>query len=486
MNKSFNDNHTEWLNTKMTEYEEKIYEMEDDMASFEENETAILNYLNDIHFSMPLGLALRRYLCTKYAQFDLQNNVYIFNFNDKKIILNDYKRENYDITKDELAEYTDVFIRIDSKYNSVDGKESLTGFTKAEARRMFKTDTYCTRDKMFLISFALHMNADEMHKFLTDILSEQTYNFRNPNEVIAFFCQTHNEFNSFYSYVQIKAKFKELSNDSDTVQKEMAVNYTKFANTALKEKIDNVDELIEFLLSNQSNFYKYSQTAYNEYAKMYYITLDKTKIQPLSNDDYIVFSRMNTEEQTKTITARINKARCLEKATNSEQLAREILSFVPRYTKEYERKLKNKEDEYVHIVENDFINICNGERGQKGKKTQTTTLPKEITKNLLMRDRLEALINRKKPVQRKDLVFMKFYLLSLDMSEKETFTTNDYWIFIDECNDMLLRCGFSRLYPGNRFENLIMLSLLSSKPYEMFENILEYSFFNEPEFNDEN
>ena len=86
MNKSFNDNHTEWLNTKMTEYEEKIYEMEDDMASFEENETAIVNYLNDIHFSMPLGLALRRYLCTKYAEFDPQNKVYIFNFDDKKII----------------------------------------------------------------------------------------------------------------------------------------------------------------------------------------------------------------------------------------------------------------------------------------------------------------------------------------------------------------------------------------------------------------
>ncbi len=486
MNKSFNDNLTGWLNTKMTEYEEKIYEMEDDMASFEKNENAILTYLNDIHFSMPLGLALRRYLCTKYAQFDSQKNVYIFNFDDKKIVLSDYKRENYDITKEELAEYADVFIRIDNMYNSEDGKESLTGFTKAEAKRMFKTDSYCTRDKMFFISFALNMNADETHKFLTDILAEQTYNFRNPNEVIAFFCQTHSEYNSFNSFVQIKEKFEALSKDNNCAQKQMKANYTQFAYTQLKEKIDNIDELMEFLLSNQCDFYKYSQTAYDEYAKMYYLALDKTKIQPLSNDDYIVFSRMNTGEQSKSITARINKARCLETATNSEQLAKEILSFVPRYTKEYERKSKKKENEYVHIVENDFINIYNGERGQKSKKTQTTTLPKEITKNFLMRDRLEDLINRKKPVQRKDLVFMKFYLLSLDMSEKETFTTRDYWIFIDECNDMLLRCGFSRLYPGNRFENLIMLSLISSKPYEMFENILEYSFFNEPEFSDEN
>lgn len=485
MNKSFNDNHTEWLNTKMTEYEEKIYEMEDDMASFEENETAIVNYLNDIHFSMPLGLALRRYLCTKYAEFDSQNQVYIFSFDDKKIIVNDYQREDYDITADELSEYSDIFIKIDNQYNLVDGDVSLTGFTKAEARRMLKLDTSCTRDKMFLISFALHMNSKEMHKFLTDTLAEQTYNFRNPNEVIAFFCQTHNEYNSFSSYLKIKEKY-DNSSQNNIVSQQTKANYTQFANTALKDEIDTVDNLIEFLLSNQSNFNKYSQTAYNEYAKMYFVALDKTKIQPLSNNDYAVFSRMNTAEQTKAVTDRINKAICLEQATNSEQLAKEILSFVPRHTKEYERKLKNKENEYVHIIENDFINIYNGERGQKSNKTQTTTLSKEITKNLLMRDRLEALIKQKKPIQRKDLVFMKFYLPSLDMAEKEEFTAKDYWIFIDKCNEMLMRCGFSRLYPGNRFENLILLSLLSSKPYEMFENILEYSFFNEPEFNNEN
>ena len=87
---------------------------------------------------------------------------------------------------------------------------------------------------------------------------------------------------------------------------------------------------------------------------------------------------MNTAEQTKAITDRINKAICLEQATNSEQLAKEILSFVPRYTKEYEREVKNKENEYVHIVENDFINIYNGERGQKSNKTQTTTLSKDF------------------------------------------------------------------------------------------------------------
>jgi hypothetical protein len=100
----------------------------------------------------------------------------------------------------------------------------------------------------------------------------------------------------------------------------------------------------------------------------------------------------------------------------------------------------------------------------------------------MISDRLDDLTKQKKPVTRRDLVYIKFYLLSLDMREKEQFSMNDYWIFIDECNDMLVRCGMSRLYPGNRFENLIMLSLLSSNPPEMFENIIEYSFMNEPTY----
>ena len=79
-------------------------------------------------------------------------------------------------------------------------------------------------------------------------------------------------------------------------------------------------------------------------------------------------------------------------------------------------------------------------------------------------------------------MFLKFYTFSLDLIEKGNYLERDHIDFIDECNDMLLRCGMSRLYLANRFENLVLLSLLSSNPFEMFENIMEYSIINEPEF----
>lgn len=113
-------------------------------------------------------------------------------------------------------------------------------------------------------------------------------------------------------------------------------------------------------------------------------------------------------------------------------------------------------------------------------------LPKEITMNFPMRDRLDNLLSKKKAVERKDLVFMKFYIFSKYLEDKGEYTASDYNTFRYECNDMLVRCGFSRLYPANRFENLVMLSLLASNPFEMFETIIEYSFLNEPDYESQN
>lgn len=75
---------------------------------------------------------------------------------------------------------------------------------------------------------------------------------------------------------------------------------------------------------------------------------------------------------------------------------------------------------------------------------------------------------------------MKFYLLSLDLQRKDEYSALDYRVFMDDCNEMLVRCGMSKLYPANLFENLILISLVSLNPFEMFEDIIEASFFNEP------
>ena len=65
---TFGDDYTRIITAHMSEFDERIYDMEEGLSSIEDNEEAIVNYLKDIKCSMPLGLALRRYLCGKFSK----------------------------------------------------------------------------------------------------------------------------------------------------------------------------------------------------------------------------------------------------------------------------------------------------------------------------------------------------------------------------------------------------------------------------------
>lgn len=440
------------LETKINDWGlERIYEIEDDISSLEDKEVELIEYLKDIRYSIPIGKALRRYICNKFGEPNEGGYLVVLS-NGNKFQLKDYKSENYDLQNDDIKEYIEIFQAINSEYNTSDDGELLIVFPKAEIRRLFRSTTYCVRSKMFLLSFALHMNDKEMNKFLTDVLAEQTYNYRDPEEIIALFCQSNDKFNSYGTFLRLKERFQKAVKSSTTNLEQPMDNYTSFATACFENTIITENDLIEFLISNIPNFAGYSQTAYNEFMILYEKAIKKSKFSNVYGGSYE-----------------------LEQVTNSEQLAKAINEFIPRAT--YSREKDNKT-----IYSSDFISISNGEAGQRSKKIQTTSLPKEITMNMLVSDRLEDLRKEKKPVTRKDLVFMKFYVFSKDLENKAKYTHADYLDFMDECNAMLVRCGMSRLYPANRFENLILLSLLSSIPYEMFENILEYSFMNEPEY----
>lgn len=475
MSTTYNDNYTKMLDAKMNDWGlERIYEIEDNIEKLEENEEEIIKYLNNIRYSLPLGIALRRYICTKFG-IKTKDGYKVTLSDETSYILKDFQSDDYDLQKDDIKEYIEIFQFINEKYNTDESGNLSLEIPKPEIRRLLRSTTYCLRSKMFLLSFALHMNSEEMQKFLTDVLAEQTYNYRDPEEIIALFCQSDENINSYPDYLRIKAKFSEEVKKNPIDNNSQKEDYTAFARVSFENEIKTEEELIAFLIFNIPNFAGYSQTAYNEFMILYHKALKKTKFQLLSNDEYLSGEDASTPEKQVQQKERVDRAIGLQNVENSEQLAKAMMYFYPRANSK-----RNKDGK--EIISNDFISISNGETGQKSKKVQTTTLPKEITMNMLVSDRLDDLRKQIKPVTRKDLVFMRFYVFSLDLIDKGSYLQSDYRDFIDECNSMLVRCGMSRLYPANRFENLVLLSLLSSNPFEMFENIIEYSFINEPEF----
>lgn len=464
---NFNDGYTKMLKDKMEDWGlDKIYEMEDNLQSQEKNGKEIVDYLKDVCCSMPLGLALRRYLCGKFGK------ELVFKLADGTVrTVGDYKRQGYDIVTEDVEAYVDIFLDLNEKWCP----EKM--FTKAEARRLIRMTGICTRSKVFELSFALHMNDEDVHKFLTDVLAEQSYNYRNPDEIIAYFCHTHDDINTYADYCRIKAAYEELLKTAEIPEKTVE-NYTRYAKQVITQGIQTEEVLLNFLVVNTANFRGYSETAYQEFIGLFEKAMKKTKVQSFSNDEYLSYERAETREDLKRRVERINRSVELQEVTNTEQLAKAMLRCIPRATTV---RVQNGKE----IISNDFIPIYNGENGQKSNKVQTTTLPKEITRNLLMKDRLDDLIRRIKPVERKDLVFLKFYIFSLDLDEKDEYLAEDCQVFMDECNSMLERCGMSRLYPANRFENLVLLSLFAEQPFSMFELIIDNSFVNEPPYETE-
>lgn len=459
---------TEWASAKMDEFSEKIYEIEDGICSIEENEDAIIEYLKNIRYSNTIGLQLRRYMCEKFSQeFIEATGEYKFVLlSEKEITVKNLLTDDYDIAKDDVPEFIEIFLDINKRFNTDDNGNLVLNFPRSEAKRLLCADKKCLRSKLFLVSFALHMEVDDVNKVLTDTLAEQTYNFRNPEEVIAFFCQSHEEYNSYANFLKLKNQYDELAASMPPTE-EKRTDYTKFASLEMNMFINTEGDLMNFLKNNISNFNSYSQTLYSEFERM----IDALIYDGYCESEYTA-SLMSKELRKgfrKEASKPIKSKRGIE---NTEQLAREMLEFIPRSTSEKEKKDGTK------VVTNDFI-VINSIDNESDKKVKTTTLPKEITKNLLMKDRLDDLIRHIKPIERKDIVFLKFYLFSLELLERE-YTSGDYMTFMEECNAMLERCGMSRLYLANRFENLIMLSLLSETPFDMFSDIIEYSFFNEP------
>lgn len=478
------DNFTEWVEENIEEFSGKIYDIDDGISSIEDSEEEIIRYLTGIRCSLSLGMAIRRYLCGKFAS--KTDNGYRFVLQDgSEVSVQDYMREDYSIENDDIKEYTSVFYDVYMKYNP---DLSIPKFNVAEARRLLRVDSACQRKKMFEISFALHVNPAEMNKFLTDVLAVQTYNYRDPYEIIAYFCHSQEEYNSYAAYIDLVNKYKtQIAKKVGTEEKRSS--YTAYAMKEIQTNINSERELFKFLSENQADFIGFSQTAYNEFRLMYDKVCEKVRYQRPTNDDYLhnaTFSTVHDREVYEDRVSRsvkwnqIDNSKVLAKKLgvpfigNPEQLAYAMLSFIPRAT------FKKQQDGKT-VVSADFISISNGESGQKSKKVQTTKMPKDITMNLLMRDRLDDLLLQNKQVERKDLVFLKFFLFALHLRETDSYSYVEYLGFKDECNDMLLRCGMSRLYAANRFENLILLSLLSSRPFEMFEDIIEYSFINEPE-----
>ncbi len=390
-----------------------------------------IEYLNDKRNTMNFSFELRRFICKKFGEKTKDNKYICLLKNEKeekKIIL-----DSYDLDKFSLKEYEDLILFY--------GKKNNVHISRADGRRWVKDEVSCKRHKLFQISFALEMTIEETNMFLTKILCEQGYNFRNEEEIIYYFCRKNN-----ISYDRTTELIEIVSNIEDNKKLEDKDIYTKHFKREV-EVINSEEELLDYIKKNKHNFKGFSKTAKEKFIEALNTALELAKLK----------------ENFKNM--------------NKDKLEQVMLDGYPRGEKKYGEDEKECRKEFESV---------------KGSRI------KDILDNITKRDKMDAIIKDKRAVTRKDLIFLNFFNRAVLSNGEERVVHNGkygeeskYYFdlaqnnpienmksFREEMDDILMEVSMGKLYIPNRFDNFILLSLCYDKPLEYFADLIEESFYN--------
>lgn len=412
-------------------WDEISMETKKELDERKNNKNKTIEYLNEKRNTINLGFSLKRYICENFSiGFNEAEDRYlcVIKFDDDEI--KEFSLDNFQDENCSIDEYVE-FMKILADKNGIKVSKQVI--------RNWIEDKLCIRRTFFeKLSFILEMNPESVVVFLNKSLAEKGYNFRNPKEIIYYFCH-NNKLKVKKSEELIKEyeNIKNSNNDRDEF---------KYTDT-LKNEIGNINhenELLEYLKNNKSSWTNMSKSIQSEFTN-------------LIEDIKKLLSLLYPTEDI-----------------NNDFLERFILQGMPRETKGQDTK-NNTASEFVSHKESKL---------------------KELLDNILKRDKIDKRLQGKAEATRKDLVFLSFIKFTLliggyeeimesdefgeeatELSEEQEKNPVQSMLYFREITDaMLLKNGMGQLYIPNRFDNLILLSLCSERPYEYFSDVIEDSF----------
>ena len=282
------------------------------------------------------------------------------------------------------------------------------------------------RQTVFLLGFGLGMSVDEVSSFLTKALKERDFNFKDPMEIIFWYC-----FNNGYKY----PKFLELKNRFEEISAEGSGNIYGNRTMGIRREAASIhddESLMGFLAVFASPLGRspYSITAEQVFRELYH--------------------------QTKTIIAGYYNLDEAEKPVKT-------------------RKTWAPED----ITEADVERIlCSGTPyDSKGNlvRVSVSKLAKYFSKRRLSRQHLHDILTAASAIDRFDLITLNFFLYSQD-KRYEVDNKGRLLAFVGSTNSLLEECGMGEIYIANPYESFLLMCILSDCPLATYADVWEMSF----------
>lgn len=289
----------------------------------------------------------------------------------------------------------------------------------------FDTNSSPNRDNLFKICFALGFGVEGTHFFLTQVAFENTFNFRDPLEVIHFFCLKHSH--PYNKSLELKSRY----DLAEAPQKKMSsLRFTREFESEVHELSDDETELMDYLMKHQHEFGGFRRTARENYKELKTSALEKLK--------------------------RVIKTR----AVRNEQ-------YKFSYTNET-------------LIQDMVAGIYFVGEGRPVERLNVDNLPdylKRVTFNLPSKQSFSYYDQGKREIPRQTILLLKFYDFFIDFDKD---VDSPLELFCHDANDLLFNCGMNCLCPHNRFDYVLLKACQDIYPIEAFNALLASFFGQEP------
>ena len=283
------------------------------------------------------------------------------------------------------------------------------------------------RENVYILCFALGLNAKETKEFFLKAYLERPFNYKNIHEAVYFLCM-----NNGLTYADAQKMIKTIESAPE-VKNADAENITEQIGYAISQMTIG-DDLVNYLISNRSGFTVQSQTATNKIKEL----IEECKV--LAKKEY----------------------KLLHNGDISVENVDELLTVITGY---YARETINGEKLYKQSI-------------SKSK------LPERIRKNFPQREQFKQIDEGTASFDtiRKVLIILKFYSFFADalVHKAEDLENGLFYEFVDETNELLAECGYVQLYWRNPYDWLFgYCAYGATNPLDEFKNVIDVFYLDD-------
>ena len=410
---------------------DSMYDVVDDTAFREKDAELIYEALAKRLKMIPFGNYLKRYI---YKRAGLSGKYDEIPIKDYQVIIRDSFADNHTPAS---------FTPSSSKLSAL-SKNWLTQKT-------------VKRNVVFLLAFGLNMSVDDVNAFLTKALREPKINFKDPFEIICWYC-----YKSGYNYLKYEKLWQAyLDIPAGTINPGVAYADGTIGFRSSAQAIQDDLTLLSHLakLKTSDNVSHISTTARKNFNSLY----DQTR-DIVAN----IYNNIEDDDNLLSVEAYRQQLSNNDRLFDSEKLKR-------IQAKRSERRVFTRDDISPSDIEHIICSAVPVDKHGNLVPGKMSKLNEHFNGKRFSRQRTNDILQTNAEVERFDLITLNFFIFSQKLDDYPNNKAR-FIHFEDSTNKILDECGMGGLYISNPYECFVMMCVLADDPLGTYADVCEISY----------